>query len=78
CRQIVKGGVFHAFLEAHAPPPSPAPKNPPSGPAAASPGGLIEIGAGNSWNVAAKTQPPPAEPAPQPRVKPDSPWSFRP
>lgn len=78
CRQIVKGGVFHAFLEAPAPQPSPGAKNPPSGPPAASPGGLIEIGAGSSWNVAAKTQPPPAEPAPQPRVKPDSPWSFRP
>jgi zona occludens toxin len=76
CRQIVKGGVFHAFLETPAPLPSPAPRNAPSGPPAASPSGLIEIGSGGSFNVAAKPAPPPPET--QPRVKPDSPWSFKP
>ena len=75
CQDIVRDGLFLAFLETKAPDPSPAPRNAPESRSSASADGFIEIPAGGAYNVAAKVAPPPAEPM-RPRVDAKSPWSF--
>lgn len=83
CRQIVKGGIFHAFLDAPAPSsphsPAPAAEKRSERLAEASPGfssmdGTLSRTFTKDKPEVAVSQ---APQEPRPRVQPDSPWSFR-
>lgn len=87
CRQIVKGGIFHAFLEAPKPDPAPSPslraESRSERPADPSPGLMLldATPSRTNWLREAKNEVKadvaPEDRRPQPRVPPTSPWSFR-